>query len=636
MFQIAFAVLCLSASDTVGHAKSFIVNANYINFAIDEKGQQYTTKLYLDDKFEKTLDIRCAINNDSISYELPLDVSKWKGRKLTIVAVGLPDNTSFMERLYESETFQVPYDEQYRSGYHFTPKYGWMNDPNGMFYYNGYYHYHHQANLYAAVWGNMEWAHAISKDLYNWEYLPVSLERDDLGQIFSGSSIVDTKGVSGFGQNAILSFYTSAGDYQQQSMAYSQDGGYTWTKYIGNPIIPNIYSNVPDFRDPKVIEYSPGKFVILIAAGQHIEFWGSDNLINWTHLSDFGEGYGEHSGVWECPDLLYFPEIKKHVILLNINPGGYSGGSACQYFVGTFDGTKFTCEQSPQDVRWVDYGKDAYAIVTFSGDPNNRNIGIAWMNNWQYADKIPSTIFRGYCSIPRLFGLKEVNGKLTLTNLPIEETKSLRLRNNSYENIKIEKGNYTIPEKITELSEISVGVTSNTNNFILRLSNEVEQYVDITLNTATGQYIMDRNHSTSSTFSNDFNSSTYCNVSVQDKYEFTLFIDKSSVEFFSSDGICAITNLIFPDKPLNQIMVISDDNSTVVNVNVWELNKTMNNIDAEVPIPPPANKSGLSKEAIIAISVVAAVVVVGLIIGVVVVLKRKKSYGQLSTSLNVN
>ena len=618
--------LAISTLDetTAGHMKIFTIDSSYLNLALNVNGQTtYTTKIFLDDKLETTIDLQCAINETDITYELPFNVSQWKGKKLSVLVIGLPNNSTFMKRLIQTNNYNIQYDEQYRPGYHFTAKYGWINDPNGMFYFNGTYHMHYQLNPYGTKWGNLAWGHAISKDLLTWEYLPPSLLRDDLGMIFSGSSIVDYNNASGLGYNAILSFYTSSDSYQQQSMAYSLDGGYTWTKSNKNPIIPNMYDGIPDFRDPKVIEYSPGNFIMILAVGQHVEFWGSSNLVDWKKLSEFGEDYGSHDGVWECPDLLYFKKQNKWVLLLNINPGGYAGGSACQYFVGTFNGTHFTCEQPKEDVRWFDYGKDSYAIVTFSGDKNDRIIGIAWMNNWQYADRTPTSIFRSAYNLPRVFDLVDIDGILTLSTKPIEEVKTLRETEINKKNIELKNSEeYKLPETINVRSEIIVSLEAK-SEVKLQLRNNENQYVDLYLDPSLGRFTMNRTYSTE-TFATEFDALTYCSVTPSSNYSFTLFLDNASIELFSDDGICTMTNIVYPDSPFNQLILVSDD-ATVNDLTIYELKRTMFNVDAVFPSPDPikpdSNEKGKLTGGEIAGICIAVIIVIIVVVGVVIYCK---------------
>ncbi|MFE2985001.1 GH32 C-terminal domain-containing protein [Streptomyces sp. NPDC059262] len=247
-----------------------------------------------------------------------------------------------------------PYTETYRPQFHYTPQKNWMNDPNGLVYYKGEYHLFYQYNPNGNSWGNMSWGHAVSKDLAHWKELPLALSHDDKEMVFSGSAVVDWNNTTGFGTKTnppMVAIYTSldkSTGTQAQSIAYSTDRGRTWAKYQGNPVL-DIGSK--DFRDPKVQWYAPTKswlMTVSLSAEHKVRFYSSKNLKDWQPLSEFGPA-GATGGVWECPDLFPLPvdgdkKKIKWVLVVNINPGGITGGSGAQYFVGNFDGTKFTAD----------------------------------------------------------------------------------------------------------------------------------------------------------------------------------------------------------------------------------------------------------------------------------------------------
>ena len=269
-----------------------------------------------------------------------------------------------------SDTFDTTNREHFRPIYHHTPVYGWMNDPNGMFYKDGVWHLYYQWNPYGSQWENMHWGHSTSRDLIHWESQPMALEPDWLGSIFSGSCVING--------DEVVAYYTSAGHHQTQSMAVSKDGGRTFQKYSGNPVLTT--SDIADFRDPRPFWNENIKaWNLILAAGQEMRIYSSKDLKEWKYESSFGKEYGNHGGVWECPDL--FKIDNKWVLICNINPGGPFGGSATQYFVGNFDGKKFTCESMPKVTKWLDYGKDHYATVSFYNAPENRCVVLAWMSN---------------------------------------------------------------------------------------------------------------------------------------------------------------------------------------------------------------------------------------------------------------
>ena len=369
---------------------------------------------------------------ERVDYYVPFDLSAFAGKDVKIDVQGMPQGSLCWKEMKLSDTFDMTNKEKYRPVYHHTPAYGWMNDPNGMFYKDGVWHLYFQHNPYGSVWGNLAWGHSTSTDLVHWQYEGDPVMADALGLIFSGSSVVDKDNTAGFGAGTIVSFYTSAksspwGDVQMQSMAYSTDGGKTFTKYDGNPVIT---STARDFRDPKVFWYAPGKhWVMMLAVGQEMQIWSSADLKDWKYESSFGAKQGAHGGVWECPDLVELPvegtKEKRWVLICNINPGGPFGGSATQYFVGTFDGKKFT-NQFPTKTKWMDYGKDHYATVTFSNAPDGRCVALGWMSNWQYAAVVPTKQYRSANTIARDLTLYRQGGDLLLKSAPSKEIEKAR------------------------------------------------------------------------------------------------------------------------------------------------------------------------------------------------------------------
>lgn len=438
--------------------------------------------------------------------------------------------------------------EQYRPQIHFTPNRNWMNDPNGMVYANGVYHLFYQYNPQGNSWGNMSWGHATSSDLMHWEEQPVALTRDELGDIFSGSAVIDKDNTAGFGNNAMIALYTSASGAQQQSMAYSTDGGKSFTRYTGNPVIKN---NDDNLRDPKVFWHEESKkWIMALAKGWKMgtEFYGSTDLKNWTHLSTFFVALpGRPSLQWECPDLISFDYQgkKKYVLLVSVNPGGPILGSGTMYFVGDFDGTTFTAD--PLDYPlWFDYGMDNYAGVTWSNTPN-RHILIGWMNNWQYAGDVPCSPWRSAMTLPRELKLIEYDGKPLLANVVVDEV-----------------------DKIASNWQDVPGTINAKDAYQLRLTIDLDKGSTITLsNDNKESFTMDIiasermlvTHRTSATGQTTFNAifsipsmraplNTVGNSVVLD-----IFVDQSSVEIFTQNGSMSMTNLVFPKNIYNHLNV---------------------------------------------------------------------------------
>jgi levanase/fructan beta-fructosidase len=405
-----------------------------------------------------------------------------------------------------------------------------MNDPNGMFYKDGVYHLFYQWNPYGSMWENMTWGHSTSKDLIHWEAQPTAIEPDALGDIFSGSCVVDKK------NNRVVAFYTSAGGSQVQSMAVSKDGGLTFQKYAGNPV---LVSTEEDFRDPKCF-WNPEiqKWNLILAVGQEMRIYTSTNLTDWNYESSFGSALGCHDGVWECPDLIKLQvrgtDKQKWMLICNINPGGPYGGSATQYFIGDFDGRHFNCEH--KDTRWMDYGKDHYATVTFDNAPDGRKIALAWMSNWQYANQVPTKQFRSANSVPRDLGLFEYNGQTYCSVIPSKELLTLR-------------GKET--KKLPQACEIVVDVKGSTD---LVLSNALGEQVVMRYDAAAHTFSMDRTRSYAS-FSEAFPVKTVA-PTYGDIKQLRIFMDNSSIEAFDADGKMAMTNLVFPTEPYNKLKVV--------------------------------------------------------------------------------
>ena len=479
------------------------------------------------------INVKLAI--DRVDYFVPYELKgaslldiEFRGDRRQKGAVG--EFVCWKEIKY-SDTFDTTNREHFRPVYHHTPLYGWMNDPNGMFYKDGVWHLYYQYNPYGSQWENMHWGHSTSKDLLHWEAQPMGLEPDWLGSIFSGSCVTN--------DNEVVAFYTSAGMHQTQSMAVSKDGGRTFEKYSGNPVLTT--SDVPDFRDPKAFWNEDIKaWNLILAAGQEMRIYSSKDLKEWKYESSFGKEYGNHSGVWECPDLFKLSggtaEHSKWVLLCNINPGGPFGGSATQYFVGQFDGHKFTCESMPTVTKWLDYGKDHYATVSFYNAPDNRRVVLAWMSNWQYANQVPTKQYRSGNSIPRDLGLFRCGEETYVSVVPSKEMLAVR-------GAKVKKP--------TEACEIIVDTKGQTE---IVLSNAKGEQVTMSYDGAKQTFSMDRTKSGDVSFSENFACTTVAPTYGQLK-QLRIFIDRCSIEVFDTEGKIAMTNLVFPSEPYNTIKV---------------------------------------------------------------------------------
>ncbi|MCB9317475.1 MAG: glycoside hydrolase family 32 protein, partial [Lewinellaceae bacterium] len=433
----------------------------------------------------------------------------------------------------EKTTGTTTYQEPHRPQFHFSPKEKWMNDPNGMFFYDGEYHLFYQYYPESTVWGPMHWGHAVSTDLTHWTHLPIALYPDSLGYIFSGSAVVDWNNTSGFGKDgapplvAIFTYHDAVAaeagrtDYQYQGIAYSTDKGRNWTKYADNPVVPNT-EDLRDFRDPKVFWHvASEQWIMALAVYDHVAIWGSSDLKNWKHLSDFGKEWGAHSGVWECPDLFPLPVEgtgdTKWVLLLSINPGGPFGGSATQYFVGNFDGKQFTLDQSfsstvsAENAVWLDRGRDNYAGVTWSDIPktDGRRLFLGWMGNWDYAQVVPTDAWRSAMTLPRTLTLHQTADSYRLFAQPVPELKALRATSHTIKPANI-SGMLDLTEQIgCSPAQLELVLDFETLNdgavdFGVELSNGRGEYYRIGYDAEAGQFYSDRSKSGDLRFSEKF------------------------------------------------------------------------------------------------------------------------------------
>ena len=566
----------------------------YLLLPIQEEKDEAQVLLDTGSKDDTWMDVRLAQNGSD--YFVPFALGK--GKTATVKILGLKKDALALNLMKLSDTFDTTNTDYYRPSYHFTPLYGWMNDPNGMVYKDGEYHLYFQYNPYGSKWGNMHWGHAVSKDLVHWENLDPAIARDPVGHIFSGSSVVDKKNTAGFGKDAIIAIYTnhSVNHGEVQCIAYSNDNGRTFTKYEGNPVL-TPFDGLKDFRDPKVFWYEKGKcWYMIVSADKETRFYKSKNLKKWTYVSAFGKGLGQQPCQYECPDFFQLPvngdkKKMKWVMTMNINPGCWFGGSATEYFVGDFDGKNFTCPDA-HDVKWLDWGKDHYATVTFS-NTGDRVLGITWMSNWQYANLTPFKQNRGANGLPRELKLYEKNGKYYISEDVAPEVYALRkdtkdLADASVADAKDLKG---VAANMEGAFEIGADVTPDANGIAgIEISNNKRERTMIYFDMKQGKVVMDRTESgltdfgkqavphdielawdkqlaaegkeparitNSINYKNDFALATWAPLSlcedVKKTYHVDIFVDKSSVELFVDGGRIAMTNLVFPVAPYENL-----------------------------------------------------------------------------------
>jgi fructan beta-fructosidase len=475
-----------------------------------------------------------------------------------------------------------PYQEPYRPQIHFSPKKHWTNDPNGMVYFNHTYHLFFQYYPKGIVWGPMHWGHAVSKDLMHWKELPIALYPDSLGYIFSGSAVVDSNNTSGFGKNgktplvAIFTHHDPNGEkagkdnFQNESLAYSLDNGNTWTKYSGNPVLKN--PGIKDFRDPKVMWYAKEKkWVMTLATKDHITFYSSPDLKSWKLESEFGKDTGAHGGVWECPDLFPLKLNGKSywVLIVNLNPGGPNGGSATQYFIGEFNGSKFT----PVDTatKWLDYGPDEYAGITWS-NTGNRKIFLGWMSNWLYANQVPTKAWRNAMTLPRELLLKQVNGGIYVRSVPVKELARI-------------EGETIAPGLKKSAGKSAVAIfnhlpgqyilkfnSDKTDNYSITLSNDAGEKLIIGYDKANKRYYIDRAKSGKIDFNPEFAKMAYApRISSEKSSSIKLIVDVSAVELYADDGLSVMSSLFFPSRIYNHLQLKSNNDTAIKDIEILPL-----------------------------------------------------------------
>lgn len=545
-------------------------DGKYLILPVQESNDEATVNVLVDGKTDKTLSVRLA--KSKVDYTVPLKIEDYKGKKVLLNVVTSQSRSSVREakedacwqNISVSDTFDTSNREKFRPAYHHTPLYGWMNDPNGMFYKDGEWHLCYQWNPYGSKWQNLSWGHSVSRDLIHWEHRPDAvIEPDGLGMIFSGSSAVDRSGSAGFGKDAVVAMYTSAAASQIQSLAWSDDNGETFTKYDGNPVL----TLDSEARDPNMFWDAERNVWILVLAhalDHEMLIFSSPDMKDWTLESSFGRGLGAQDGVWECPDLFELPvngeSGKKWVLLCNLNPGGPFGGSATQYFIGDFDGKTFTSDTDDSGkvpTKWLDYGKDHYATVSFSDAPDGRRTVIGWMSNWQYAPEVPTMQFRSANTLPREMGLfRAPDGQLYVSSTPSPEVDALRgalVKSVSKTSLGSKARTYSIPE----LCEIDMEISPKKAESVeIELSNAAGEKVVMVYDAKSDSLSFDRRKSGIVDFSQDFPAVTVSPAYTDgDKVGLRIFIDRSSIEVFGKDGRFAMTNLVFPNSPYSRLSV---------------------------------------------------------------------------------
>ncbi|AJY73870.1 GH32 C-terminal domain-containing protein [Paenibacillus beijingensis] len=460
------------------------------------------------------------------------------------------------------------YTELYRPQYHLSPESGNMSDPNGMVYFEGEYHQFYQ--------NSGQWGHAVSTDLLHWTHLPVALVRDPLGEIWSGSAVVDKNDTSGFfgGKAGLVAIFTHfQNGTQSQSIAYSSDKGRTWTKYEGNPVIPN--PGLKDFRDPKVIWHEPSKsWVMVVSADNKVLFYSSKDLKTWEQTGEFGSGQGSHAAVWECPDLFELPvegtDQKKWVLTVSIGNNEQTKGSTAQYFIGSFDGKTFTNENEPSNVLWTDYAKDFYAAISYSDIPagDGRRIWLGWMSNWRYPFSMPTEPWKGNMSVPRALTLKDVPGEgIRLFQQPVKELESLRGSAVSVTGQNVAPGSNLLSSLKGNSYELDTEFTvASQSQFGIKLRTGEGQETVVRYDPKAAELTVDRSKSGEASFEKGFAESFAAPLKPEDgKIKLRIFVDESTLEVFGNDGKAVLTSLIFPAATSNGLELFAAGDGITLN-----------------------------------------------------------------------
>ena len=595
--SLLLAALPASASDncvTVEHlgTNNTLVRVNtdspLLILPVQESVDDAAVRLLVDGKYERTFYIRLA--KSKVDYTVPVDISKYAGHDVVLNVLTSQNRSSVREakddvcwsNIRLNDSFDSSNREKYRPAYHHTPLWGWMNDPNGMYYDNGTWHLYYQWNPYGSKWQNMTWGHSTTKDLINWEHHPAAIEPQAMGSIFSGSAVMDKNNTAGFGSDAVVAMYTTADASQTQSIAHSHDGGMTFELYPGNPVI----TLETEARDPKMFyndKTGEWNMTLAHALDHEMLFFSSKDLKNWTLNGSFGK-VAAQGGEWECPDLfeLAMPDgSSKWVLICNLNPGGPFGGSGVQYFTGDFDGKTFTSDLDANGnvpTKWLDFGKDNYALVSWYNAPDNRRTALGWMSNWQYAADVPTMQFRSANTLPRDLSLfTDTEGMVRVASAPAPEVEALRgslVKKSGSASISKKGRTYALPADNDGICEICLSLDSPSTNVDITLSNPQGEKVVLTYNATDRTLSFDRTQSGRTDFSLDFPAVTVApTFESNGKVSLRMFIDRSSIEVFANGGRSCMTNLVFPSQPYTSLRLATAKGSARLNsLEIYNIN----------------------------------------------------------------
>ena len=418
------------------------------------------------------------------------------------------------------------YQEVYRPQFHFTAKKNWLNDPNGLVYYQGEYHLFFQHDPSNIEWGNILWGHAVSSDMVNWKQLANAIEPDELGMIFSGSGVVDWHNTAGFQntkQAAMVNIYTSAGKPFTQSIAYSNDRGRTWTKYKKNPILGHI---IGTNRDPKVIWHASSKrwVMALYLDADNYALFSSPNLKQWTRLSDI-----HFPGSSECPDI-----FELGVDGDTENTKWVFWGANGNYIMGTFDGCIFREES---EVLQSDWGSNFYAAQTWSDIPESdgRRLQIAWMREGKY----PGMPFNQQMSFPCQLTLSATPEGIRLYRQPIKEIKNIHQKEYSWNNQILKPDENLLSDIQGELFHIQTEVeVESAAEFGFILRGESIRYTPAT----SELFCLGKSASLKP---------------IQGRIKLEILLDRTSLEIFGNDGRISMSFCFLPDPRNTNLKIYS-------------------------------------------------------------------------------
>lgn len=562
----------------------------YLLLPVQESHDDARINVLVDGRLDRTINVRLAKNR--VDYYVPFDLTPYRGHKVVMNVFTNQGRSSVREAADDAcwnnislaDTFDTVNREKYRPAYHHTPLYGWMNDPNGMFYKDGIWHLYYQYNPYGSKWQNLSWGHSTSTDLVHWNHHPVAIQPDGLGMVFSGSCAIDRSSTAGYGKNAVVGMYTSADASQTQSLVWSDDNGETFRTYAANPVL----TLESEARDPNMFwDDDARQWVLVLAHALEHEMliFTSPDMKKWTLQSSFGKGIGTQEGVWECPDLFRLPVEgtgeEKWVMLCNLNPGGPFGGSATQYFLGEFDGKTFKADVDADGnipTKWMDFGKDHYATVSWSDAPGGRRTVIGWMSNWQYAAEVPTMQFRSANTLPREARLfKAADGQIYLSSEPSPELTALR----GSLSLKVRKASvgrksrtYVLPSANDGVCEIVFDVDARKSGAVeIELSNSDGGKVAMTYDAVAHTLSFDRTKSGVVDFSQDFPAVTVApTFETDNRISLRIFIDRSSIEVFGNNGNFVMTNLVFPTIPYTRLSVSArGGNAKIENLHIYSI-----------------------------------------------------------------